>query len=443
MEAGKVLERETVARFIEEHAIHTLELGVPDSNGGLRGKRVPAGVFLEGGSVEVAMSSAVFALDVAGDLVSARYTNLTNGFPDVRMLPDLATLRALPWRPGTAFMMCDCVEEDGSYVEVAPRRILANVVAGAHGLGYEPIIGPELEFYLLDAATRAPDRDRIPCYSLQEESRLEPVLADIRNQLSAAGVVITASNVEYAPGQFEVNLRHCGAVEAADATMLLRYAVKQIAAAHGLVATFMAKPFSAFSGNGFHVHQSLWSGDGNLFASDRGGELSRLGRHYVDGLRAHIADLTALGAPHPNAYKRRTEYSFAPVNASWGPDNRTVAIRIPRLDGSAARAEQRDAAADANPYLVIAGQIAAGLDGIRRALEPGPMIDGNGYEAAAPEPLPATLSAALDRFETSALARALCGEDFREIFVALGRRELELQHAAVTDWEQRRYLETS
>src|SRR3954451_15580698 len=365
VQAGPVAERDgvagrdSVARFVEENRIHSVEMGVPDSNGGLRGKRVPAATFVETMGRGVALSNALFVLDVAADLVEAGYTNFQTGFPDLRLAPDLSTLRLLPWRPGTAFVMCDCVDEDGALVEVAPRRILARVVESARELGYEPVIGPELEFYLLDPGTRAPATSRIPVYSLHEESRFEPVLADIRNQLGEAGVVLDASNAEYAPGQFEVNVRHCEALAAADATMLLRYAVKQIAAAHGLLATFMAKPFSEHSGSGLHVHQSLRSDQGNAFA---GGALSGVGRSYLAGLQRHMADLTALGAPTPNAYKRRTGYSFAPVNASWGMDNRTVGLRVPATGADSARVEQRDAAADANPYLVIAGQLAAGLD---------------------------------------------------------------------------------
>jgi glutamine synthetase len=442
-DGAAVLERDAIARFVEEHRIHSVELGVADSNGGLRGKRVPAPVFLDTLESGVAVSSALFVMDVGADLVASSYTNFDNGFPDVRLVPDTATLRPLPWRPGTALVMCDCVDEERNRVDFASRQVLTRVVALARELGYEPAIGPELEFFLLDPETRAPEGTRIPCYSLFEESRLEPVVADIRNHLVVAGVALEASNAEYAPGQFEVNIRHCGALEAADAAMVLRYAVKQIAAAHGLVATFMAKPFTDLSGNGFHTHQSLWCDGQNAFATEAGDELSATGRHYAGGLLHHIAELTLLGAPTPNAYKRRVDLSFAPVNSTWGPDNRTVAVRVPEPAGAAARVEQRDAVADANPYLLIAAQLAAGLDGVRRELEPPRMVDGNAYEALEHERLPRTLDEAVARFERSAFARGLCGDALHETVLSLARHELDLYGTAVTDWERDRYLETS
>jgi glutamine synthetase len=438
-----VLDRDAVARFVEEHHVHSVELGMADCNGGLRGKRVPAPAFLKTLDTGVAVSNALFVFDVTADLVDSSYANFGTGYPDVRLVPDLGTLRALPWRPGTALVICDCVDEHGDRVELAPRQVLERVVAEARELGYEPEIGPELEFFLLDPETRAPERSRIPCYSLFEESRFEPVLADIRNHLGAAGVELEASNAEYAPGQFEVNVRHSGALDAADATMIFRYAVKQIAAAHGLVATFMAKPFTDFSGSGFHVHHSLWSDGSNAFATEAGTELSDAARHFVAGLLRHIADLTLLGAPTPNAYKRRVDLSFAPVNSTWGTDNRTVAVRAPEMAGAAARVEQRDAVADANPYLVIAAQLAAGLDGVRRELEPPPMTDRNAYEALEPERLPRTLDEAIARFERSDFARGLCGDALHEIVLSLARHELELYGNVVTDWERERYLETS
>jgi len=441
--AGPVLERDSIARFIEEGRIDTVELAVADSLGGLRGKRVPAEVFLATLDSGVALSSVLFVLDVTADFVPSAWTNLGNGFPDVRVVPDLETIRALPWRPGTAFVMCDCIDEERDRVEAAPRQVLTRVVALARELGYEPAVGPELEFFLLDPETRRPRGGALPPYSLAAEPRLEPVVAEIRNQVRAAGVELEASNPEYAPGQFEVNIRHSGAVEAADATMLFRYAVKQIAAAHGLLATFMAKPFTELSGNGFHVHHSLWEGDRNAFAADSGAEPSDTCRHFVAGLQRRIAELTLLGAPTPNAFKRRQPTSFAPINATWGLDNRTVAIRVPELGGAGARVEQRDAGADANPYLVIAGQLAAGLEGVRHGLEPSPRTEGNAYEMGADEGLPGSLSEAIWRFEGSEPARRICGDILHEILLALARAELDAYGDAVTEWERDRYLETA
>jgi glutamine synthetase len=443
-EPGVDATHERLRELVRERGIETLELAVPDTLGALRGKRVPARLLREDSPPHVALSTVIYVWDVAADVVGAPFSNWDNGFPDFELVPDAGTLRALPWRPGSAFVLCDAVGEDGEPLAFSPRHVLRRVVESARAAGYEPTIGPELEFYLLPAGTRMPPGERIPCYSLNDPYGLESVVGAIRTQLADAGVTVEASNAEYAAGQIEVNLRSCPALQAADDTAFFRYAVREIAAAHGFVATFMAKPFSELSGNGFHVHQSLkaLADDANAFAAEDGDAPSPLARAYVAGLLRRLRETSAFGSPTPNAYRRRFEASFAPTNVSWGLDNRTVAVRVPpAATPAAARVEQRDAAADANPYLVIAAQVAAGLAGVRDGLEPPPRIDGNAYEARDCAPLPTSLDDAARLLAGSEFAREIAGDALVDVFVSLLEHESELARASVSEWERERYLE--
>jgi len=207
------------------------------------------------------------------------------------------------------------------------------------------------------------------------------------------GIPIEQSNPEYAAGQVEVNLRYGSALEAADRVIMFRSLVKQLAAAHGYLATFMAKPFFDQSGNGFHVHHSLWKDGKNQFADN--GKLSKLGLQYLAGMQKRMAETALCGATTPNAFRRRQPYTFCPVNTAWGMDNRTVGLRVLEGSDSAVRVEKRDGSADCNPYFLIASEIAAGLDGIEQKLEPTAMTAGNAYEEADAEAIPADIETAV------------------------------------------------
>jgi len=266
-------------------------------------------------------------------------------------------------------------------------------------------------------------------------SRQEPFVESVRETLRRYGLAVEACNPEAGPGQFEINLRAGPALQAADEAFLLKSAVKEVAARQGLLATFMAKPRSDWPGSSCHLHLSVGDGDGE--------GLSPTMRHFIGGLLAGMAELSAVFAPTPNSYRRFVPYSWAATTATWSLDNRSAGLRaICRGDG-ATRIEHRQAGADANPYLAVAAALAAGLDGVGRACEPPAPIDGDVYalpDATAP-PLPATLAEATDLLDRSALARDWLGDDVVAHCVAMRRGELAAQAAAVTDWETSRYLE--
>jgi glutamine synthetase len=365
------------------------------------------------------------------------------GYPDMVAVPDLDTARVVPWHDRTALVLCDFVDSDGGAIPLSPRAVLRSVVARARSMGVEPVVGVELEFYVLretpqSVLAKRPSQlvavaERPSVYGVVAASRQEPFVEGVREALRRYRLPVEACNPEAGPGQFEINLRAGPALQAADEAFLLKSAVKEVAARHGLLATFMAKPRSDWPGSSCHLHLSL--GDDE--------ELSSTMRHFIGGLLAGMAELSAIFAPTPNSYRRYSAQSWAATTATWSLDNRSAGLRaICRADG-ATRVEHRQPGADANPYLAVAAALAAGLDGVRRACEPPAPIDGDAYalpDATAP-PLPATLAEATDLLDRSALARDWLGDDVVAHTVAMRRGELAAQAAAVTDWETSRYLE--
>lgn len=425
-----------IQKIIEEKKIQTIEAGFGDLQGSLRGKRIPARQFLKILEPGFNLCKAALAWDIQCGIFPIDLVSFDNGYPDLVAKPILESFKEIPWREGSAFVLCDLFDEHGAPLDVAPREVLRRVVAKANALGYRPVIGAELEFYLLNAQ-RKPYYEGIQCYSLYRGTELEFILKEIREQVEAFGIEVEASNTEYGPAQIEINLVYDDAQAIADKTLLFKNAVKEIARKHGLYATFMAKPWAEESGSGFHVHQSLWDLErqANLFAED-----PALAGSYLAGLLATTREFTAFAAPTINSYKRVRDHSFAPINVTWGHDNRTVATRSLLGIGGASRLEQRNGAADANPYLIIAASIAGGLHGIANKLQPPPAQQGDAYLAAAPR-LPETLRESLDLLAASVVAPAFFPRTFLEHFLAVGRHEVSVYDHAVTDWERERYLE--
>ncbi|MCC6791725.1 MAG: glutamine synthetase [Thermomicrobiales bacterium] len=337
----------------------------------------------------------------------------------LRPLPDGPRVES-PWNPGRAAQLCVLVERDGGRSAACTRTVLARAIAAADAIGLRPVMAAEVELLLRDSPGGEPVYPNIDHYGIVAGAPYEPIMRRLRG-LRFESVRVTASNPEYGPGQFEINLSHGPAMTAADAVCLLRAWSETTAAAAGLVADFSAKPGAELSGNGLHVHQSHWRGDRNAFWEDG---LSAAGRSYLAGLLDGMPELAALGSPSEDAYRRREDGSFCPTAVCWGGDNRTVAVRA--LDGSegATRLEQRDAAADANPYLTFAGQLQAGLRGIERGADPGPATSGNAYDRDDLPQLPTDLGTALDLLERSDLGRVTLGADSHAALVATLRERV-------------------
>ncbi|HWR09334.1 glutamine synthetase family protein [Sporomusa sp.] len=431
------MELAEIKAIIERQGIHTVELGFADINGVLRGKRVSARHFLKTAYQGTALARGPLAWDIqCGVYPDTEIANFENGYPDMLARPVLSTFRIVAWRDGCAFVLCDLYDVHGQALEESPREVLKKVVVRAQALGYRPLVGSELEFYLLDG-NKQPLFQGVQCYSLYKGAQLEYVIEEMRNGLENFGIEVEAFHLEYGPAQIEVILEYGDALTLADHTVLAKNAIKEIARKHGLYATFMAKPWAEESGCGYHIHQSLWDPDltGNLFHINE-----ELARHYLAGLLYHTRDFMVLGSPSVNSFKRFQGNSFAPVNVTWATDNRTAAVRSLLGQGNGSRLEHRTGSADANPYLIVAANLAAGLYGIEHKLVPPPITATNACLADA-QVLPADLQQALHYLAKNQVAKDYLGEKFIQLFLTLGRHEAALYAAAVTDWERERYLE--
>lgn len=308
--------------------------------------------------------------------------------------------------------LCHLIGPDGEPSPACGRSTLSRAVAAAARAGFSVIAAAEVEFHLTNGDGAAVYSE-IENYGIVAGARYERVMRQVRG-FRAAGIPVYATNPEYGGGQFEVNLVHGPVLEAADAVTLLRAWTGAVAAREGFRATFAAKPWPDASGSGLHVHQSLWRNGENAFWRDGGG-LSEPGRSYLAGLLDALPELAPLGSPTPLAYTRRSDGSFCPTTVCWGGDNRTVAVRALADEPAATRIEQRDAAADANPHLVMAGQILAGLRGVFGEAEPPDPVEGDAYARTDLPRLPRSLPEALPLFEASGLARVVLGDEAHAI----------------------------
>jgi glutamine synthetase len=428
--------------------VHTIEIAAPDTQGHLRGKRVPVERYFR--SVHAAGASiadAMFVFDMQNDLPDNEFVNMDTGYLDCHLVPDNTTGRVYSHRPGYGLVFADAMNQHGDPHPLAPRGLLAAQIERCRAAGLDPVVATELEFYLCTPDWQ-PIQSHIQYSSLTDALGVEAVLADMRSALLHAGIEVESSNAEYGPGQVEINTEYADAMTTADNTVLFKSIVKQVAVQHGLRATFMPKPWAEQSGSGMHVHTSLKGTDGNVFAACEHGEPNDTMLKWIGGQLHHAEALTFLGSPTSNGPKRIRPYTFAPTHVTWGLDNRTVLARcIVEAGSQANRVEFRAAGADANPYVIIAGILAAGLDGIENGRDVGAMSQGDMYtNPGEHRPLPADLASAIAAFSGSGLASSL-GDQFSRSYVSIA--EAEVAHAAehspdqdeVTDWERERFIE--
>jgi glutamine synthetase len=451
-EAGRVV------AGLQDQGVDTVILAGEDTHGIMRGKRVPIAQLERLLHHGVALCDVLWVMHVdESDLVArpegheGYFPTERNGYPDILAVPDVSTLRLVPWHERTALMLCDWHLPDGRPVPISPRHALRRVVERARSMGFEPRLALELEFYVLrePAAGRPEDlvavSERPSTYGVAMGSQLEPLGRLIRESMLAYGLPVEACNPETGPGQFEITLRHGPALRAADDAFLFKSAVKELAAQQGLVATFMAKPRTDWAGSSCHVHMSLTDPDGRgvFFDADAECGFSATMRAFIAGSLEGMRELTALHAPTVNSYRRFTPYSWAATTATWAIDNRSVGLRAIGEGEHGTRVEHRQAGGDANPYLVAAAALAAGLDGIERGLEAPEPTDADVYALppGAVPALPTSLHEATDALARSELAREWLGADFVDHYVAMKRAELRASALAVTDWEVARYLQ--
>ena len=441
--------REAVA----SREIDTVIVAFTDMQGRLVGKRVSARLFLEdtmAGGAECC--NYLLTVDVELNTVEGyALTSWESGYGDMAMLPDLSTLRRVPWLPGTALVIADLTRaSDHSPIDVSPRRVLQRQVERLAAHDLVPFVGTELEFIVFDddyrTAWRKGYRDLVPGsdyntdYALQGSTRLEPLLRDIRNSMDDAGMYCEGVKGECNLGQQEISFRYAHAIPTCDNHSIYKSGSKEIAAAHDKSITFMAK-FNEREGNSCHVHASLWTSDGApAFADPSASDgMSPMFRHFIAGQLAALREFTLLYAPNINSYKRFVAGSFAPTAVAWGHDNRTCALRVVG-HGGGIRVENRVPGGDVNQYLAVAGMLASGLAGIEQQLELGEPLAGNAYTSEI-DRVPTTLREAADLFEQSALAREVFGDEVVDHYTHAARVEVAAYDAAVTDWERIRGFE--
>lgn len=438
---------ERVKEMVREQGIHTIRLEFPDFYGIMRGKAIPAERFWHVAEEGVQFALPVFALDLSGNVASGSGVAEEVEYADMTALPDLATFGPVPWEQGTARVLADLYFQ-GRPLDLAPRQILRKIVQKYRDRGLEPVIASELEFYLCKQEgqnwVRYVDRPSM-VYTTSRLTDPDDFTGRLRAVLAQMGMTVLASNHEFFPSQYEINLKHLPALEAADATAVFKHVVKEMACREGLLATFLARPFNGLGGSGYHLHVSLRdaaSGKNAFFDPANTDGLSPLLRSFVAGQLIHAAPSMALLAPTVNSYKRYQLFSFAPVYILWGLDNRTTYVRIPAERGEGTRVENRAADAAANPYLVMAAVLAAGLDGIERNLDPGEAYAGDAYQSGDPAVhpmLPNSLGTALDALEKDGYLGGIFGPEFVKAYLAVKRMEYRRFLDYVTDWEFNEY----
>ncbi|MDQ1082822.1 MULTISPECIES: glutamine synthetase family protein [Microbacterium] len=436
---------------IDAGEIDTVVVAFPDAQGRLVGKRVAAR-FWRDEVLPHGAEACNYLLSVDVDLNTVdgyAMSSWEKGYGDMLLVPDLDTLRLIPWQPGTALVMADLAWEDRTHVGQSPRGILNAQRARLAERGLTAYAGTELEFIVFDDSYRdawakkytglRASTDYNVDYNLLATTRLEPLLRDIRLGMDGAGMYCEGVKGECNYGQQEISFRYAEALETADNHTLYKNGAKEIADRHGKSLTFMAK-FNEREGNSCHIHLSVRGDDGSaVMAGDGEYGFSPLMGHWIAGILATLREFTLLYAPTINSYKRYAKGSFAPTGVAWGVDNRTCALRVVG-HGSSLRVENRVPGGDVNPYLAISAIIAGGLYGIENELELPAPLTGNAYDAGV-DTLPTTLREAARLFSESTIARAAFGDDVVEHYLNQARIEVEAFDAAVTDWERVRGFE--
>ena len=451
LESHERLTIESLRQQVTAGEVDNVIVAFTDMQGRLEGKGCSARYFLD----EVLSHGAeacnyLLAVDVEQSTVSGyEISSWERGYGDFVLLPDLATLRLLPWKDRAAMVQCDIARADGSPVRVSPREVLKEQVRRLAEHGLVAFVGTELEFIAFNTsfedAWACAYRNLVPVnqynvdYSILGVDRAEPLLGAIRRGMEGAGLYAESVKGECNLGQHEIAFRYADALTTCDNHVVYKNGAKEIAASLGKSLTFMPK-FNGREGNSCHIHISLRGANGEaVLAGDGPNGFSPIMDGFIAGQLALLRELTLLLAPNINSYKRFAEGSFAPTTVAWGLDNRTCALRVVGSDGTL-RLENRVPGGDVNPYLAVAALIAAGLHGIDNDLELEPMLQGNAYASAKPR-IPVTLNEAVRLFGSSEAAMKAFGEDVVIHYVRAAEVEIEAFQKAVTDWERFRGFE--
>lgn len=456
---------EEVLASVEVSGLETVRILFPDQHGVLRGKTLVAGALKSAFSNGVAIASTLLLKDTSHRTAFPVWSQDAGiasgpmqGANDVLLVPDPETFRILPWAPKSAWILCDVVHRDGAVIPFSARHVLRSATDRLAAEGLAATIGLEVEFHIFERTDPslehtqttmpgAPPQTRALTHGYQflTETRYaeaEPVLDTIRRAAQGIGLPVRSVEIEMGPSQFEFTFDPGDPMQQADNLVMFRTLVKEICAARGLHASFMAKPrLDNIAANGWHIHQSLSDLDSGetLFTPDGPGELTPQAGGWIAGLLRHARAASLLCVPTVNGYKRYQPYQLAPNRIQWGQDNRGAMVRALLAPGdSASRVENRAPESAANPYFALAAQLICGLDGISRGLMPPPPTL-SPYDGPA-DPLPATLGEAIDAFGESALFRRVLGDECVDYLVQIKQFEWDRYLSALSEWEQAEYF---
>ncbi len=455
MQIPGILTIEDLRRLVDQSQIDTVLLTFTDIYGRQLGKRLDAGFFLE--SEEPGTHACDYLLTTDMDMEPVpgyRFANWERGYGDFHMAADLSTLRVATWLDRTALVTCDLAQPGShAFVEQAPRSILRRQIERARAIGYQPMAGSELEYYIFNNSYRQGAAAGyhgleaagwyLEDYHVLQGTREEKLNGAVRRHLAQSGIPVECSKGEWGKGQHELNVRFSDILTMADRHAVFKQCFKEVADSLGMSVTFMAKHDASQAGSSCHLHLSLWQEGQNIMA---GG--SQMGpvrcsdafRWFLGGWIAHVPEFMVFYAPTVNSYKRFRAGSWAPTRLAWSHDNRTASFRVVG-NGPSLRIECRIPGADCNPYLCFAAALASGLDGIARKTEPAPVFEGDAYAAAALPCVPATLREATALFESSQFVREALGTEVATHYTHFFETEQAAFDAAVTDWERKRYFE--
>jgi glutamine synthetase len=415
-------------------------LGIPDVNGSIRGKALRPDAFESALSNGTVMTDLILALDpVDTPITDYERFGIRTGAADLVVHPDPETLHDLSWRPGWRVCLATPSWPDGTPCDFASREVYRHVLEAMADLGHEVMAALEYEIRLWDGDGQ-PMSSGIS-YSLTEIGRYDDFISRLVPALEGLEVELSAVHTEAGPGLLELNLGARRGLRAADDAALVKFAVKDLASSIGLRASFLAKTVPGEEGSSGHIHMSCWSGETNAFAAeDATDPLPQAFGAAIAGVVDHLPAASLLLNPTVNSYKRLVPGWFAPINATWGYENRSCAVRAIRSPRSEMwRLECRRPGADANPYLALAAVAASAADGMRHKAEPPPPVEGDAYSLPDLPELPGSLEAALQAFEADDVLRQALGERFSAYYATSRAWELKAWRDTVTNWERERY----
>jgi glutamine synthetase len=437
----------TLKRWLKERRITEVECLVPDITGNARGKIIPAAKFSH--DYGTRLPEGIFATTVTGEYPDNYDDLVSPSDSDMLLRPDADTVRMVPWATDpTAQVIHDCYTKDGARHELAPRNVLHRVLALYAEMGLNPVIAPELEFFLVQRNTD-PDFPLQPpagrngrpetarqSYSIDAVNEFDPILDLMYDYCEAMELDVDTLIHESGAAQLEVNFEHADPMSRADQVFLFKRTMREAAMRHGIYATFLAKPMENEPGSSMHIHQSLVDAKTgkNVFAGSKKGQQSQLFMHYLAGLQKYVPAAMAIFGPNVNSYRRLAFGEVSPKNVMWGYDNRTCGLRVPMDTPENTRVESRFAGSDVNPYLALAATLACGYLGIQEKLQPTAPLSGSAH--AKGYDLPRSLEEAIVGLRKCKPLRNLLGERFVKAYTSVKEKEHQTYFRVISSWER-------